>query len=431
MTNEIARSRRKVKFTDRNVRTLSAINGRTDYTDTLVRGFRLRVGVDGSRVYSVGYFAGGRWKRYTIGCMKDLTLAEARDAAKRIRARAQLGEDPQVEKVDQRRVGQTLAHLIRLFEEKHGPTMRPRSFGEFQRIAKHDLLPALGRKQPEEVTRADVRGLLDRIVRRGAPTQANRTLATIRAVFRWSAREDLLPPSADPTIGLRLPSAEKPRDRVYTNDELKAIFAAVSGTELQDLVPLLFYTAVRSEEARAARWADLDTDRAMWTIPARATKGGDPHPVPLSPAALRLIARIREIHADSEFLFPAATAACSSCCRPGHMDVPNKAITRLRRVEGVPRDFRLHDVRRTVATRLAEMATHVPIIEAILGHRPPRLVRTYQVHAPVGEMRAALERWSAELDRIISGLRLVRAVPSTDLTGSVAHGAGFDRAQQP
>jgi len=60
---------------------------------------------------------------------------------------------------------------------------------------------------------------------------------------------------------------------------------------------------------------------------------------------------------------------------------------------------------RTVATRLAEMGTHVPIVEAILGHRPPRLVRTYQVHAPVGEMRAALERWSAELGRIVIGLQ--------------------------
>jgi integrase len=86
------------------------------------------------------------------------------------------------------------------------------------------------------------------------------------------------------------------------------------------------------------------------------------------------------------------------------MDVPNRAITRLRRIEGVPRDFRVHDVRRTVATRLDEMGTPVPILEAILGHLPPRLVRTYQVHAPVSEMRAAFERWSVELDRL-TGLR--------------------------
>jgi len=79
MQDGTARSTRKVKLTDRNVRILPAVNGRTDYTDELVRGFRLRVGTDGSRVYSVGYFAGGRWKRYTIGRVGDLTLGTTPD----------------------------------------------------------------------------------------------------------------------------------------------------------------------------------------------------------------------------------------------------------------------------------------------------------------------------------------------------------------
>lgn len=370
-------------------------------------------GADGSRVYSVGYFAGGRWKRYTIGRVGELTLAGAREAARQIRARARLGEDPQAEKASERQAGQTFGDLVGLFVQKHGPTMRPLSLIEFQRAAKHDVLPVFGSRRPADITRPDIRTLLERILARGAPTQAKRTLALVRAVFRWSIREDLLPAAADPTFAFSLPNEAKPRDRVYTNDEIRAIFAAVAGTELQDFVPLLFYTAVRSEEARAARWADFDADRAFWTIPAAMTKAGDPHPVPLSAGAMRVVARIREASGTTEFLFPAPTAVCRGCGRAGHMDVPNKAITRLRRAEGVPRDFRLHDVRRTVATRLAEMGTHVPIIEAILGHRPPKLVRTYQVHAPVGEMRAALERWSAELDRIITGLRLLRAVRST------------------
>ena len=100
------------------------------------------------------------------------------------------------------------------------------------------------------------------------------------------------------------------------------------------------------------------------------------------------------------------------------MDIPNRAVTRLRRVS-VARDFRPHDVRRTVATQLAEMGTHVPIIEAILGTQPPRLVRTYQVHAPVGEMRAALERAGSHHHR----LRLVRAAPQRILRDR-EHGAG-------
>jgi hypothetical protein len=51
---------------------------------------------------------------------------------------------------------------------------------------------------------------------------------------RWSIREDLLPAAADPTFAFSFPSEARPRDRVYTNDEIRAIFAAVPGTELQD-----------------------------------------------------------------------------------------------------------------------------------------------------------------------------------------------------
>src|SRR5436309_5320511 len=165
MQDGTARSTRKVKLTDRNVRILPAVNGRTDYTDELVRGFRLRVGADGSRVYSVGYFAGGRWKRYTIGRVGDLTLAGAREAARQIRAQARLGEDPQ----------------------------------EFQRAANHDVLPVFGSRRPADITRADIRSLLERILARGAPTQVKRTQALVRAVVRWSIHQDLLPAAVHPT----------------------------------------------------------------------------------------------------------------------------------------------------------------------------------------------------------------------------------------
>jgi integrase len=288
--------------------------------------------------------------------------------------------------------------------------MRPLSLIEFQRAANHDILPVFGSRRPADITRADIRSLLERILARGAPTQAKRTLALVRAVFRWSIHEDLLPAAADPTFAFSFPNEARPRDRVYTNDEIRAIFAAVPGTELQDFVPLLFYTAVRSEEARAARWADFDADRAFWTIPAAVTKAGDPHPVPLSSGAMRLVSRIREASATAEFLFPAPTAVCRGCGRAGHMDVPNKAITRLRRAEGVPRDFRLHDVRRTVDTARGD------------GH--PRPHHRSHPRTPAAKARAdlpgscprgrdapALERWSAELDRIVTGLRLLRAAP--------------------
>src|SRR2546426_9548765 len=111
--------------------------------------------------------------------------------------------------------------------------MRPLSLIEFQRAAKHDVLPVFGSRRPADITRADIRTLLERILARGAPTRAKRTLALVRAVFRWSIREDLLPAAADPTFAFSFPNEARPRDRVYTNDEIRAIFAVVPGTELQ------------------------------------------------------------------------------------------------------------------------------------------------------------------------------------------------------
>ena len=88
----------------------------------------------------------------------------------------------------ERQAGQTFGDLIGLFVQKHGPTMRPLSLIEFQRAANHDVLPVFGSRRPADITRADIRSLLERILARGAPTQAKRTLALVRAVFRWSIR---------------------------------------------------------------------------------------------------------------------------------------------------------------------------------------------------------------------------------------------------
>jgi integrase len=84
------------------------------------------------------------------------------------------------------------------------------------------------------------------------------------------------------------------------------------------------------------------------------------------------------------------------------MDHPQKAIVRIR-VRSKVADFRLHDLRRTVATRLAQLSTLDAIVEAALGHTPPKLKRTYNCYQPVREMRSALQAWSVQLERIVAG----------------------------
>lgn len=283
--------------------------------------------------------------------------------------------------------------------------MRRRSLAEFQRVCRVDILPALGQLPPGPEMRPAIRTLVDRIVERGARTQARRTLAAVKAVFNWSIAQDLIPPSANPTFMLPLPGEEKPRDRVYSDAELRAIVRGVQGTELEDLVPFILFCATRSEETRGARWSEIDREQRLWWVPAERAKGGIAHPVCLADGALAVLARIRERQEEraepGEFVFPEASDECSVCGLAGHMTEPQGAILKVRKLSGVL-DLRLHDLRRTAADRMqSELGVRNDVVNAVLGHKPPRLTRTYMPNWPLKEMRAAVQAWSSEFERIL------------------------------
>ena len=141
----------------------------------------------------------------------------------------------------------------------------------------------------------------------------------------------------------------------------------------------------------------MDLAERLWRLPGTRTKNRQPHVVPLSTGAIAVVTRLRAVSGDSEWVFPSPA--------PGSEERPLQAVAKhmQRIVERAGVAFRLHDVRRTVRTRLAEMDVPENVAEAVLGHALPRLVRTYNRHEPVPEMRSALEAWSARLDAILSG----------------------------
>lgn len=388
-----------VKLTARNVATLPPREGqRTDYRDEVLPGFFLRVSATGHRSFGLVYTnSEGCLKRFTIGPCPPLGLADARDIARDRLAEITKGADPQRAKVEaRRRFGtDTLAALAARFLEDGKSWLRPATFSGWERYLRVEILPALGPLPPEKISRAHVRSLIEAIARRGSPISANRTFEVIRRVYSWAMEKDLLPLS--PCTGLKVTVEEKPRDRVYTNDELRAILSAVPGTEVEDLVPLLLATASRSEETRSARWSEMDIEEDLWTIPRSKTKRGEPHPVPLSFAALAILRRIQEKQSakPSPWVFPAPT-------REGFMDKPNKHVILVRKRSGVA-DFRLHDLRRTVRTRIAQLGVAPHVAERVLGHVPAGMERTYNVHDFVPEMSAALNLWAEELRRIVTG----------------------------
>ncbi len=381
---------------------LVAIDGkRTDYRDAAMQGLILRVSPpmdetkDSVRTWCVWYRVGPKngklARRLTLGRYPELSLAAAREEAARVRADAKKGLDAWAERKaaeegarKARLVGETVEDLGERFLARHAKTLAARTLYEYDRILTLNVYPEIGSLPPARVERAHVRALVEKVAER-AGVQANRTLAFLHRLFAWALEVDML--SANPCAGIRKPTEEKPRERVYANEELRAIFEAVPGTELADLVPLIAYTAVRSEEARSARWAEIDLDQGVWTI--SDTKEGKPHLVWLSAGTLRVLDGIQR---NGPFLFAAPT-------REGFMDPPQKATETVRERSGVA-DFRLHDLRRTVRTRLPGLGVSPDVAERVLGHALPGMRRVYDQYDYLPQTRRALEAWSAELDRI-------------------------------
>jgi integrase len=430
---------RVVKLTDRNVRTLPAIDGRrTDYTDEFMPGFILRVSPTGHRSYCIVYGSGPNKARYTVAALHRMSLADARKKARAILRSFDDGHDPQAELVEERRAeanpaggsAQTFSSLCDDFVEDQSPDWRPSTRASWTRYVDKELKPALGAMPPAEIRPADVRAFVDRIrkgvpastpgewTRRPAPVSAQRAYEVLRRVFAWAVWKERLPFSpceqAKPfERGKRSarPGKSSRRAKAYSNEQLRAIFGAARGTELGLLMELIARTGARSHEARAARWEDFDEQRKVWSIPPEAQKmgefTGEAHLVPLTPATLRSLKRIRAAnqaagHSEKDpWLFPAPTSGCEVCDKAGHTDKPNKASAAIKKAAGITDRGLLHRFRDTLKTRLSEHGVDARVSEHILGHVVPGIAGVYDHAEMLPQRRAALVWWGQELDRIL------------------------------
>ena len=188
--------------------------------------------------------------------------------------------------------------------------------------------------------------------RKPAPISAARCFEAIRRMFRWAQSRGIV--DASPCVGIETPARARKGTRTYTNDEFRTIFAALSGIQVEHLVPLVAYCATRSEETRSARWSEFDVERAVWRIPPERSKTGgrtgDPHDVPVSAGALRVLSEIRQANlkaraAASPYLFPAASdrigvtlgrdeQARRAARLNAYMGKPNKAMAKLAEATG-------------------------------------------------------------------------------------------------
>ncbi|HEX7199999.1 MAG TPA: tyrosine-type recombinase/integrase, partial [Dongiaceae bacterium] len=354
--------------------------GQIDYFDDSLPGFGLRVSAGGRRAWVLLYRHGTLKRRLTLGPYPDLPLAAARDKARDHLREVAHGRDPAAEKAAGRKA-ETFAELAEDYLERYAKK-RKRSWRKDELALARDLLPRFATLKATAITRRDINRLLDSIVDRGAPIQANRTFGILRRIYSWGIERDIV--AVNPCHGIRAPGEEKARDRVLTPDELRAVWNALAPEQAQiaAMFKLRILTAQRGGEVSTIRRSDLDLQSAWWTIPGELSKNGLAHRVPLAPQVVEIVKEALRSAGDDECLFPSPTSA-------GPVRSNWRAVVRIRKRSGV--EFRPHDLRRTAASLMTGMGISRLTVSKILNHAESDITAVYDRHSYDAEKRQALE----------------------------------------
>lgn len=332
--------------------------------DDEVRGFGIRLWPSGRKTFVLNYRVNGRERCLTLGEYGALTPVQARKMALERRADVLRGIDPLGEKQKAAR-GETMADLAKVYIERHAKPHNKRWEDDVARLDLH-ILPAFGTAKVANIGRRDIVQLHHKIgAQKNAKgqlktTTANRVLSLLSSMFNQAIVWGYLEGGAvNPTRLIRR-FPEVKRERFVSRDEMPALITAIDAEpnlHIQALIWLYLFTGMRKSELQTLPWSAVDLEACE--IHLVDTKAGRPHRIPLSSPAAEVFKRIPKLRRNP-YVF------CGHR-RGRHLINISKAWLRIRKAAGIE-DVRLHDLRRTVGSWVAQGGASLPLIGKILNH---------------------------------------------------------------
>ncbi|MFZ0204716.1 MAG: integrase arm-type DNA-binding domain-containing protein, partial [Roseiarcus sp.] len=340
-----------MRLTKANVAKLSLPEGKSELLvfDEALAGFGIRLRYGGKRTWIAQYRLGSKQRRLSLGSTETLDAEEARRRAKSALSKVNLGTDPQTEKAHGRlKASVTIGATVETYLARREGRLTPNFLADVRRYLRVHWAP-LHEVAVHSVTRSMVAARLAEIATGNGLYAANRARAALSAFYSWAIGEGLA--NENPVVGTNKPVDEISRDRVLNADELRLAWDLAGAGDFGAIVRLLVLTGQRREEVGGMLWSELDLDAALWTIGKDRTKNGLQHDVPLSPPAVAILRGVPR-RDNRDFVFGSSNGPFQGWSNAkAALDVRmTKALGAAKGISARPSPWRLHDIRRTVAT---------------------------------------------------------------------------------
>jgi integrase len=387
-----------MKLTIKKIAELKLPAGSTDavFWDDDVAGFGIRLREGGSRTWIYRYRIGSKQRSMKLGSATSIPLVVARKMASEQEAEVRLGGDPALKKETANLAADnTLGVLANQFLEARKSKWRPKSYKQYERHLLKYARP-LHRLPITAVSQRNIANLLADITNESGEPTSNRLRSTLCSLFGWVIKEGIRLPEGN-VASYTNKHEEKSRDRVLTDAELKTIWKACPDSDFGAIIKLLILTGQRANEIGGLRWEEVHDEQIV--LPSQRTKNKRTHIVPLSDPARTMLNPFRADGRAHVF------GRVDSIGFDGWGYAKRNLDARV-----ALEHWTIHDIRRTVATRMAELGVQPHIIEAVLNHvsgHKGGIAGIYNRATYDKEKREALNVWAEHVTALIEGRKAV------------------------
>jgi integrase len=400
-----------MRFDTKTIAALTLPNGRAEHVhwDAELSGFGLRLRRRGDRLHATWiaqYRIDGRSRKTTLGDAGTVSEPKAREAARKLMARVALGADPQGERAARRQAARlTFRTVAASYLEAYKRERRPSSYRVTKLYLTGPYFRPLHAMGVSEISFADVAARTRSIENNHSVATASAARRAISAFFAWAVAEGLLGRHPiNPVIGTRRPPALKPRDRVLSDSELVALWKTTEDDPRESavwrdycrIVRLLLLLGARASEIGGMPWNELDLSTGIWTLAAERSKNHSAHVLLLPPLAREILTAVQRSEGGCVFGPP----------RLGFKRWAQMKSELDRRLGDKVAAWRVHDLRRSAATGMADLGVLPHVVEALLNHRSGHrsgVAGIYNRARYDRESAAALTRWGEHLIALVEG----------------------------